>query len=318
VALASLLSRDRIEAAMPGPAGARAQLFRPRAKRVIQLFMAGGASHVDLFDHKPELARRHGQPWDPGEKVELFQDGHGLTFASPWKFRQFGQTGRLLSEIVDPLGEVVDEIAFVHNMVGKTGVHSQGTLLQSTGFNTPGFPGMGCWVSYALGSESENLPAFVVLPDRRGFPSNGAKNWDAAFLPAQHQGTLLRVGDERPIDDLFPPAASWVSPQSDAAAAAVMARLNRDHAARHPEDPRLDARIRSYELAARMQLAAPEALDFSSESPATLEMYGIDQSRHTWPAEINAPEEADLMGRKCLTARRLVERGVRFVQIWSG
>jgi hypothetical protein len=177
---------------------------------------------------------------------------------------------------------------------------------------------MGCWVSYALGSESENLPSFVVLPDRRGFPSNGAKNWDAAFLPAQHQGTLVRVGEERPIEDLFPAASARVRPGGDAAAAAVLARLNRMHATARADDARLEARIRSYELAARMQLAAPEALDISREPPDVLEMYGIDPSRRAWPAEINAAEEADLMGRKCLTARRLIERGVRFVQIWSG
>jgi len=286
---------------------------------VVQLFMAGAASHVDMWDHKPLLEKRHGEKWDPGEKVELFQDGLGATFASPWKFRPYGQCGKLLSDIVAPLGAVVDDLAFIHNLVGKTGVHSQATLLQATGFNTPGFPGMGSWVSYALGSENENLPTFVVLPDLRGFPSNGAKNWDAAFLPGQHQGTLVRVGAANPIEDLFPPAkAEFIRPESESASLAVLEQLNRAHAAERPGDSRLEARIRSYELAARMQLAAPEALDLSREPQRVLDQYGINNSTKQWPAEINVPEETDLMGRKCLTARRLLERGVRFVQIWSG
>jgi len=281
--------------------------------------MAGAASHVDMWDHKPLLEKRHGEKWDPGEKVELFQDGLGATFASPWKFRPYGQCGKLLSDIVAPLGAVVDDLAFIHNLVGKTGVHSQATLLQATGFNTPGFPGMGSWVSYALGSENENLPTFVVLPDLRGFPSNGAKNWDAAFLPGQHQGTLVRVGAANPIEDLFPPAkAEFIRPESESASLAVLEQLNRAHAAERPGDSRLEARIRSYELAARMQLAAPEALDLSREPQRVLDQYGINNSTKQWPAEINVPEETDLMGRKCLTARRLLERGVRFVQIWSG
>jgi Protein of unknown function (DUF1501) len=315
IALASLLKQDGLLAASPAHPS---RVAAPRAKRVVQFFMAGAASHVDMFDYKPELEKRHGQKWDPGEKVELFQDGLGSTFASPWKFQPYGRCGKMFSEIVAPLGALADDLAFVHNVVGKTGVHSQGTLLQATGFNTPGFPGMGCWVSYALGSECENLPAFVVIPDLRGFPSNGAKNWDAAFLPGQHQGTLVRVGAENPIEDLFPPKTGFISTQSEAASLAALARLNRQHAAVRTEDPRLEARIRSYELAARMQLAAPEALDISKEPSFIREMYGLRDDVKEWPKEINAPEEIDLMGRKCLTARRLLERGVRFIQIWSG
>jgi hypothetical protein len=314
IALASLLKNDGLLAATAH----RSRIAAPRAKRVVQFFMAGAASHVDMFDYKPELEKRHGQKWDPGEKVELFQDGLGSTFASPWKFKPYGRCGKMLSDIVAPFGDVVDDMAFVHNVVGKTGVHSQGTLLQATGFNTPGFPGMGCWVSYALGSESENLPAFVVMPDLRGFPSNGAKNWDAAFLPGQHQGTLVRVGAQNPIEDLFPPKTGFISTESEAASLAVMERLNRQHAAARTEDPRLEARIRSYELAARMQLAAPEALDISKEPQYIRDMYGLRDDVKQWPKDINTPEEIDLMGRKCLTARRLLERGVRFIQVWSG
>ena len=322
IALATLLGEQGLLAAGAGsarPSSAHPAPFRPRAKRVVQLFMAGAASHVDMWDHKPLLEKRNGEKWDAGEKVELFQDGLGATFASPWKFRPYGQCGKMLSDIVAPLGEVADELAFIHNLVGKTGVHSQATLLQATGFNTPGFPGMGSWISYALGTENENLPAFVVMPDNRGFPSNGAKNWDAAFLPGQHQGTLVRVGAADPIEDLFPPAKSgFIRPASETASLEVLEKLNRVHAAERAGDSRLEARIRSYELAARMQLAAPEALDLSREPDWVFNLYGIDRTTKQWPAEINVPEETDIMGRKCLTARRLLERGVRFVQIWSG
>lgn len=318
IALASLLNQDALlgaaatSASKPPPA-------RPRAKRVIQLFMAGAASHVDLWDYKPFLEKHHGEKWDPGEAVELFQDGLGSTFASPWKFKPYGQSGKHLSEVVSPLGRCVDDMAFIHNLVGKSGVHSQATLLQATGFLTPGFPGMGCWTSYGLGSINENLPTFVVMPDLRGMPSNGAKNWDSAFLPAEHQGTLIRVGSENPIEALFPPSDSgYITPRSEVDGLAALERLNRIHAAARPGDQRLEARIRTYELAARMQLAAPEALDLSKEPDWIQEAYGIDNSTKKWPSEINAPEETDIMGRKCLTARRLIERGVRFVQIWSG
>jgi Protein of unknown function (DUF1501) len=221
--------------------------------------------------------------------------------------------------VVSDLGAVIDEVAFIHNVVGRTGVHSQGTLLQTTGFNRPGFPGMGCWVSYGLGSLSENLPAFVVLPDARGLASNGTKNWDSAFLPSHHQGTAIYPDRRNPISDLFPAkGGDFITPASEARGAAVLEMMNRVHAATREGDERLEARIRSYELAARMQLAAPEALDISTESPAILDMYGINNSRREWPKEINPPEEIDAFGRSCLVARRLLERGVRFVQVWSG
>ena len=318
VALASLLNQDALLAAAATPSS-KPPPARPRAKRVIQLFMAGAASHVDLWDYKPFLEKHHGEKWDPGEAIELFQDGLGSTFASPWKFKPYGQSGKHLSEVVSPLGRCVDDMAFIHNLVGKSGVHSQATFLQATGFLTPGFPGMGCWTSYGLGSLNENLPTFVVMPDLRGMPSNGAKNWDSAFLPAEHQGTLIRVGSETPIEALFPPSDSgYITPQSEVDGLVALERLNRIHAAARPGDQRLEARIRTYELAARMQLAAPEALDLSKEPAYIQENYGIDNTTKKWPSEINAREETDIMGRKCLTARRLIERGVRFVQIWSG
>ncbi len=293
--------------------------FRPKAKRVVQLFMAGAASHIDLFDFKPELVKRHGQPSDFGEHVEAFQNGLGPWLRPVWEFQRYGASGKMLSTPVADLGAVVDDMAFIHDMVGKTGVHSQGTLLQTTGFNRPGFPSAGAWVSYGLGSMNDNLPTFVVLPDHRGLASNGTKNWDAAFLPAEHQGTMIHPGSETPIADLFPDRRGrFVTPTGENATRDLMAALNREHEAARPDDGRLEARIRSYELAARMQLAAPEALDISKEPAGIREMYGIRDDVKQWPKEINAAEERDVFGRKCLVARRLLERGVRFVQIWSG
>lgn len=323
IALAAMLGGERaLEGALPvGSAhdpGA-ALVYPPRAKRVIQLFMAGAASHIDLFDYKPELVKRHGQPSEFGEHVEAFQNGLGPWLKPVWEFQPHGQCGKMLSEVVAPLGAVVDDMAFVHSVVGKTGVHSQGTFLQATGFQLPGFPGAGCWVSYALGSLNENLPTFVVLPDHRGFASNGVKNWDAAFLPSQHSGTMIYPGAPTPIADLYPhPAAAYVSKSSEAATRELLERLNRRHASLHEGDGRLDARIRSYELAGRMQLAAPEALDLSREPAHVLKLYGLEGGAKKWPTEINAEEETFYFSQKCLAARRLLERGVRFVQIWSG
>ena len=315
LALADLLRRDGALAA-PGALGS-ALHHPPRAKRVIQLFMAGAASHVDLWDHKPLLNQKDGQPWDPGEQVELFQSTPGACFASPWTFRPYGESGKALSDIVAPLGAVVDDLAFVHNVVGKTGVHSQGTLLQTTGFQLPGFPSAGSWVSHALGSESDNLPSFVVLPDHRGLASNGAKNWASAFLPAQHQGTVIRPGSAQPIADLQPPAS--VTAAADRAGLDVLARLNSAHALERAGDDRLLARVRSYELAAAMQLSATDALDVSREPRHIRELYGLaPEGPGVDDTTINIKAETEFFGRKCLVARRLLERGVRFVQIWSG
>ena len=289
----------------------------PKARRVIQLFMAGAASHIDLWDHKPTLEKHHGEKSDFGEHVEAFQDGLGPWMKSPFRFRAYGDRSKQLSEVVAPLGDCVDDIAFIHNMVGRTGVHSQATYLQATGFDRPGFPGMGAWVSYGLGSLTDNLPAFVVLPDHRGYASNGPKNWSAAFLPASHQGTVVFPQRANAIENLRP-QADWVTENADRDGLELLGLLNREHEAQRPGDSRLDARIRSYELAARLQLSAPEAFDLSREPEHILKMYGLGQSGKAYSAEINVPEEIEYFGRKCLIARRLVERGVRFVQIWSG
>ena len=318
VALASLLGPEAIGS--PASPGKIVPLhFPPKAKRVIQLFMAGAASHIDLWDHKPELAKHHGEPSDFGEPVEAFQNGLGPWLRPVWNFSPQGQCGKMISEAVAPLGACVDDMAFIHNVVGKTGIHSQGTLLQATGFQLPGFPGAGCWVSYALGSLNENLPAFVVLPDHRGFASNGVKNWDSAFLPSQHSGTVIQPGAATPMEDLFPHrSGTFITPSSEAETQDLLAALNREHAATREGDPRLEARIRSYELAAKMQLAAPEALNLKAEPAHVLKLYGLDRGPQTWAREINAEEESFYFAQKCLAARRLLERGVRFVQIWSG
>jgi hypothetical protein len=318
IALASLLAGEqRLHA--NSPEGMPGLHHPPKAKRVVQLFMAGTASHIDLFDYKPELIKHDGKPSDFGEPVEAFQNGLGPWLRPQWEFKPYGECGKMLSEPVAALGDCVDEMAFVHNVVGKTGVHSQATYLQATGFQLPGFPGMGSWVSYGLGSLNDDLPTFVVLPDHRGFASNGPKNWDSAFLPSQHSGTMIFPERENPITDLYPDKrGTFIGPASEAAAHELMKRLNREHAESRAADGRLDSRIRSYELAAKMQLAAPEALDISQEPEHILKLYGLDHGKQTFESEINAVEEIDAFSRKCLVARRMLERGVRFVQIWSG
>ena len=284
----------------------------PKAKRVIQLFMGGAASHLDTFDFKPALIRHHGEKSDFGEHVEAFQNGLGPWMQSPFAFARHGQSGKHLSEAVAPLSEVVDDLAFVHNLV-----HSQATYLQATGFQRPGFPGMGSWVSYALGSENENLPTFVVVPDHRGYASNGPKNWASAFLPTHTQGTTIFPQRENPIPDLHPKAA-FVTPASHRAGIDLINQLNAGYAETRPGDDRREARIQTYELAARLQLSATEALDIAKEPDHVLKLYGFEREPKQYPKTINAPEETEYFGRKCLIARRLIERGVRFVQIWSG
>lgn len=318
IALAALLAGEGLLASDGRLAEQCGLHHRPKAKRVVQLFMSGAASQCDTFDHKLRLARDHGKPWDPGEKVELFQSSPGSTMQSPWPWKRYGECGKWINDCVGPLGECVDDVAFIHNMVSKSNVHGPATFLQATGFVLPGFPSMGAWVSYGLGSLTDDLPAFVVLPDPRGFAPNGPRNWGAAFLPAEHQGTTFRPGTPHPIPDLLPPEGTYVMPESEPDVLATLERINRLHESDRPGDSRLDARIRSYETAARMQLSAPEALDISGEPKHILDMYGIDAPDERTGGPMNAGEETRLFGRNCLVARRLLERGVRFVQIWSG
>jgi hypothetical protein len=310
IALAHLLGQQGLLA--DAPERPRPELngglhHRARATRVVQLFMSGAASQCDLFDYKPELIKRHGQPFDPGEKVELFQSEPGACMQSPWGWKQHGQCGRWMSDLVPRLAEHVDRLAFIPSMVSKSNVHGPATFMQNSGFILPGFPSMGAWVGYALGSMNESLPTFVVLPDGRGFAPNGPANWTAGFLPAAHQGTMIRPGAPRPIADLFPPeTARFITPESEQAGLQTLAELNRRHAETRPGDSRLEARIASFELAARLQLSAPEVLDISDEPAATRALYGLDD------------EATADFGRNCLIARRLLERGVRFVQLWNG
>ena len=279
----------------------------PKAKRVVQLFMSGAASQCDLFDYKPLLDRKAGEPWDPGEKVELFQSKPGVVMNAPWGWQRSGQSGKWISKLLPHIGSCVDDIAFVHSMMSKTNIHGPATFMQNTGFVLPGFPSMGAWISYALGSVNQNLPPLVVLPDTRGYPPNGPGNWSAGFLPAAHQATMIRAGTANPIYDLFPPEkATFITKESERESLRELEAMNREHLAGRQGDSRLEARIASYEMAARLQLSAPEVLDISGESDATRKLYGLDN-----------PVTED-MGRRCLTARRLLERGVRFVQVWSG
>ena len=314
LALVSMLGRDPLLAN-----GVLNGTFHhpPKAKRVIQLFMGGAASHLDTFDFKPALIRHHGKKSDFGEHVEAFQNGLGPWMRSPFQFKRYGQGGKHFSDAVAPLGEVADDLSFVHNLIGKTGVHSQATYLQATGFQRPGFPGMGAWASYALGSENQNLPTFVVLPDHRGYASNGPKNWASAFLPTNTQGTTIFPQRENPIPDLHP-RAGFVTKESHRASIDLINRLNAGYAKSRMGDDRLEARIQTYELAARLQLSATEALNISKEPEHVLKLYGLERDQKKYPSTINAPEETEYFGRKCLIARRLIERGVRFVQIWSG
>lgn len=311
IALAQVLARDGLLAEQTGSSsdGWVGLHHRPRARQVIQLFMNGGASQMDLFDYKPELARRHGQRFDPGngERVEAATSEVGSVLASPFAFRQEGQCGRWISDQLPCLAGQVDKLAVLLAMTSRTNVHGPASYLMNTGFLLPGFPALGAWLSYGLGSLSDNLPTYVVLPDSRGLPYNQRGNFSAGFLPVVHQGTLIRPQGESLLPDLHPPAGTdFIGRESEAASLNLLRQMNADHLMGREGDTRLSARIRAYELAARMQVTAPEAFDLSRESAATQEQYGLGNP---------VTEE---FGRRCLLARRLVERGVRFVQVWSG
>jgi hypothetical protein len=262
---------------------------------------------MDTFDYKPELERLHGQSLGPKEKPEGFTAAPGAIMKSPFKFKQHGESGRWVSSVFPRQAELVDEMAFLMAMASKTNVHGPGTYMMNSGFQLPGFPCLGAWISYGLGNLTDDLPTFVVLPDAKGLPYNQKGPFSSGFLPAVHQGTIIDAGSRTPVPDLFAKARySFATREADRDGFALLKELNAAHAAEHPDDSRLQARIQSYELAARMQLSAPEALDLSKETAATQTAYGLDQ-----------PVTADF-GRRCLLARRLIERGSRFVQVWSG
>jgi Protein of unknown function (DUF1501) len=315
IALAEMLAADGLLAGTDeSVAQVRSRLenngglhHKAKARRVVQLFMNGGVSQMDTFDYKPELHRRDGKPFDPGAHFEAPTSAPGNLMQSPFPFRQYGECGRWVSSVFPELAGCVDQLAFLMAVSSKTNVHGPASYMMNTGFLMPGFPSMGAWLSYGLGSLSDNLPCFVVLPDPKGLPYNAKGNFTSGFLPQSHQGTILEAGSPRPIPDLFPPAgAAFITAESGRDGREVLARLNHMHAAANAGDSRLESRIEAYELAARMQQSAPEALEISSETPATQRMYGLDE-----------PPSADF-GRRCLLARRLLERGVRFVQVWSG
>jgi len=303
VALASLLVRDA--AAQPGPdrPSDAPPHHPPRAKRAIQIFLQGGLSQVDSFDYKPELEKLHGKSVPGDEKPVAFMGRVGLLHKPHFTFKQRGQSGLWVSDLFPNIAEVADELTVIRSMWSGTGNHTPATYEAHTGFRTLGFPAAGTWVSYGLGAAVDNLPTFVVLPDSRSLPTGGATNWASGFLPARHQGVVLNSTGPA-ARDLHP--ASRVDRETQAARFAALAELNRQHLDRHGGDDALRSRMHSYELAARMQLALPDATDLRQETEETHRLYGTDRK-----------ECADF-ARSCLMARRLVERGVRFVQLWSG
>ncbi len=286
------------------PHRARPPHFPPRVRNVIVVFCSGACSHLDTFDYKPELIRRNGQPL-PGGKLITFQGEQGNLTAPLYTFRPRGQSGKMVSDLVPHLGELADEMCFLHAMTSRTNTHGPGENFMSTGFTLDGFPSIGAWVSYALGSDNANLPAYVAIPDPRGKPQSSVNNWGPGFLPAAFQGTAFNANQG--IRNLAAPPQ--VSPAADKATRAFLGQLNRRHLARYPGDSQLAARISSYELAARMQLSVPEVSDLASEPAHILKMYGADQSQNPIKAAF---------ARNCLLARRLVEQGVRFVQLFNG
>ncbi len=303
-AAASLMLRDgTLRAGVAGEASPPCPHFPPRARRAIHICLCGAMSHVDSFDHKPGLVAAHGQSLRSPEKPDVFFGQVGRLRKPDWEFRRRGQGGLWISDLFPHLAGVADELTVIRSMVAETSNHTPATFQQNSGFRLNGFPATGAWLSYGLGSESDDLPAFVVIPDAREFPAGGAINWTNGFLPARHQGVVIRPRGE-PIDDLFP--SRPVDPGAESAARELIADMNRRHLDRQGGDDALAARIRGYELAARMQASVPRVADLAGETDEALALYGADR-----------PETADF-GRACLIGRRLLERGVRFVQLLSG
>lgn len=311
LALAWLLRQDGVLAGPPKPASGRetydllprAPRHQPKARAMISMFMQGGPSHLDLFDPKPELSRRHLQTFTGDIKYDNAAEASSKLFASPWKFAPHGQCGMELSELLPYLGEVADDICLIRSMHTGVNNHGQSISAMNTGQIQRERPALGAWITYALGSESQDLPAFVVLSDPTGLPVLGVENWQNGWLPSLYQGTVVRPQEPR-ILNLDPPV--HLRGEEQRRFLAYLQQVNRRHLDRHPGEHDLAARIQSYELAARMQVAAKEALDISRETAEVHRLYGIDD-----------PVTQDF-GSRCLIARRLVERGVRFVQIFTG
>ena len=311
VALAYLLQQDRAFAEPPKPDLERKPFdlkpkpphFAPKAKAMISLFMQGGPSHVDLLDPKPKLAEFDGKPYPGKIKYDNAAQSSSRVLGSPWKFAKHGQCGTEVSELLPHLAGLVDDIAVVRSMHTDVNNHVQSIHALNSGRIVSGHPVMGSWLCYGLGTESQELPAFVALPDPISLPVSGVEHWSNGWLPSMFQGTVVRSQEPR-ISNLDPPAHLKGQPQAELLR--YLEELNRGHLAAHPNELELEARIASYELAARMQTAAKAALDLSQESAKTKAMYGLDE-----------PATAEY-GTRCLIARRLVERGVRFVQVFTG
>jgi hypothetical protein len=308
LALAKLLAQDSALAKEISPLAERAP-HRPRkAKRCIFLFMAGGVSQVDSFEHKPVLNRLHGQPLpripslETGELEGRLGFPHAIV-GSPFRFERHGASGRSISELFPCLSRHADDLAFIHGVKTENQNHGPSTLHVTTGSPLPGSPSVGAWIQYGLGSPNQDLPGYVVIQDPRGAPTNGAAVWSNGYLPAAYQGTLLRPSGAPILDLDRPPGVSAEAQRRDFD---LLAWLNRRHLAERSGASDLEARIDAYELAFRMQTAAPELVDLSSEPEEVKALYGLDQPRTAG------------FGRQCLLARRLVERGVRFTLLVHG
>ena len=309
IALSSLLSGDDLLAAT-GPKIDSSQPYAPRsghfpakAKNVVVIFCAGAVSQLETWDYKPELIKWDDEPLPNGPAV-TFQGPAGNLARPQYQFRQRGQTGKWVSDMLPHLAELTDDLAFVHSLTSKSNTHGPAENFLSTGFTLDGFPSLGSWVTYALGSGNQNLPAYVAIPDPRGVPQNGSNNWGPGFLPAAFQGTT--ISSNEPVRHLTAPDVPAVR---DRAARSLLQRINARHLERNAGDSKLAGRIASYELAARMQLSVPGITDLSSEPEHILKMYGADDTQ-------NADKSA--FARNCILARRLIEKGVRFVQLFNG
>jgi hypothetical protein len=311
VALASLLGRDGLLAAPSmgtvidpaNPYAPRRPHYPAKAKNVIVIFCAGAVSQLETWDYKPELIQWDDKPL-PGGPAVTFQGPAGNLARPQYAFRQRGKTGKWVSDMIPHLAELTDEIAFVHSLTSKSNTHGPAENFLSTGSVLDGFPSLGAWTTYALGSESRDLPSYVAIPDPRGVPQNGANNWGPGFLPAAFQGTTM--SSKSPVRHLSAPG---VSPSADRAARDLLQRMNARHLEANPGDGKLAARIASYELAARMQLSMPEISDLGSEPAHILKLYGADDAAN--------PDKA-AFAKNCILARRLIEKGVRFVQLFNG
>ena len=302
VGLMHLLGRAAAAEQPAWEAGRGQTHHAPRAKRVLQIFCPGAASAMDLWEYKPSLEKYHGKPLPGEENFVSFQGKNGNLMKSPWEFAPAGESGKLITSMLPQMARHVDDIAFIHSMHSKTNTHGPGCVFMNTGHPTEGFPSAGAWTSYALGSENENLPAYVAITDVRGEPPNGKANWSNGFLPARHQAIMM--SDQQPIRNLARPGS--VSESEEAASRKLLARLNGNFAAVNPAESDLQARVAAYELAAKMQLSAPEVSDLARESAVTHKQYGTQDENPLKAA----------YARNCLLARRLLERDVRYVNLY--